>query len=83
MLCAMGMSACMAFVMEANLYLSGALPSIITFPCLNGGEILVTMLCSVTIFKEKLSARKILGIAVTIVGIVLSGNIVSLLLGLG
>lgn len=83
MLCAMGMSACMAYVMKANLYLSGALPSMITFPCLNGGEILVTTLCSVVIFKEKLSARKILGIVVTICGIVLSGNIVNLLHGLG
>lgn len=79
----MGMSVCMAYVMKANLYLSGALPSMITFPCLNGGEILVTTLCSVAIVKEKLSARKILGIAAIICGIVLSGNIVNLLHGLG
>ena len=38
-----------------NTHLSGVLPSVITFPIINGGVILVTTIMSKLFFKEKLS----------------------------
>lgn len=72
----LGMSALMAYVMKANLYLAGALPSMIAFPCLNGGEILVTTLVSACLYKERLTGRKLVGIIVVVVGIVLVGGLI-------
>ena len=45
-----------------NLYLSGKLPSIILFPILNGGVIVLSGAAALIIFKEKLSCKQYLGI---------------------
>lgn len=45
-----------------NLKLSGVIPSQIFFPLVNGGSIVITSLASVIIFKEKLTAKQIIGL---------------------
>ncbi len=44
-----------------NLKLSGIIPSQIFFPVVNGGPVILTSLCSVIIFKEKLTVRQTVG----------------------
>ena len=52
-----------------NLYLSGKMPSVIFFPIVNGGVIVLSGLAAILFFKEKLSVKQtiglILGIAAT------------------
>lgn len=62
-----------ACVNRSNTYLAGALPSVIFFPVMNGGTILLTSLLSVPIFRERPSVRQWLSIAVGIVGILCIG----------
>lgn len=45
-----------------NLKLSGIMPSQIFFPAVNGGSIILSSLCSVIIFKEKITKRQITGL---------------------
>ncbi|MBQ2915541.1 MAG: hypothetical protein IJE51_01995 [Clostridia bacterium] len=52
-----------AFTNKVNLYLSGVMPSIIFFPLVNGGALLLTVLAGFVIFKEKLSKKQSLGMA--------------------
>lgn len=56
-----------------NLYLSGQLPSIIFFPIVNGGAIILSILSSVVLFKEKLPPKKIAGLVCGIVATCLIG----------
>lgn len=58
-------------VNKINTYLSGVFPSIIVFPIINGGAILLSAVLSKFIFKEKLKAIQWVGIMVGILGIVL------------
>ncbi len=55
------------------LYLSGKLPSIIFFPIVNGGVIILSGLASIFLFKEKLPAKKLIGLAVGIIAVCLIG----------
>lgn len=50
-----------AFTNKVNLYLSGAMPSIIFYPLVNGGALILTMLAGFVIFKERLSKKQTLG----------------------
>lgn len=59
------------FVNKINTYLSGVFSSIIAFPVINGGAILLAALFSRIIFKEKLTHIQWTGIAVGVIGIVL------------
>ncbi len=61
---------CMGLVNKMNTYLSGKLPSIIVFPMLNGGGILLTTLLSVFLFKEKLTKKQALGVIVGVLSII-------------
>lgn len=45
-----------------NLKLSGILPSQIFFPAVNGSAILFSSLCSVLVFREKVTTRQIIGL---------------------
>lgn len=54
-----------------NLYLSGKLPSIIVFPVLNGGVIVLSGLAALVLFKEKLTAERYVGLAVGLAAIFL------------
>ncbi len=62
---------CDALMHKINLYLAGAMPSMIVFPVLNGGAIIVSSLLSVLIFKEHLSKRQIWSIGICVVAILL------------
>lgn len=56
-----------------NLYLSGKLPSIILFPILNGGVIVLSGIAAIALFKEKLSRTRYIGIAIGIIAVCLLG----------
>ena len=58
---------------KVNLYLSGVLPSIVFFPIINGGVIILSGIASILVFKEKLNKKQILGIILGIVSICLLG----------
>lgn len=55
------------------LYLSGKLPSVIFFPIVNGGVIILSGLASIFIFKEKLPKKKIAGLIIGIIATCLIG----------
>jgi len=59
---------------KINLYLSGVMSSSVFFPTVNGGGLILTTLCSVIIFKERLSVKQWVGIAVGILSVVLLCN---------
>lgn len=59
---------------KINLYLSGVMSSSVFFPTVNGGGLILTTLCSVIIFKERLSTKQWIGIAVGILSVVLLCN---------
>ena len=65
--------AVMGAVNLINLYLSGKMPSIIFFPTVNGGVIILSGLASLFIFKEKLSPKKMAGLIVGIIATCLIG----------
>ncbi len=54
-----------------NLYLSGKIDSIIFFPAVNGGGLLLTLLSAAIIFKERLTAKQWIGIGCGIASILL------------
>ena len=56
-----------------NLYLSAKLPSIVLFPILNGGVIVLSGLAALLIFKENLSRSEYAGIAIGTLAICLLG----------
>ena len=53
---------CVYSMNHINLYLSGALPSQLFFPLLNGSALILTTLISVLLFKEHLTRRQIYGV---------------------
>lgn len=56
-----------------NIYLTGALDSVIFFPVFNGGVILLASLLAFLIFKEKLSSKRKIGIAIGVIAICIIG----------
>ena len=48
---------------QFNLYLSGVMPSVVFFPIVNGGGLVLATLASVVLFREKLSGRQWVGLA--------------------
>jgi len=61
-------------------YLSGALPSALYFPVLNGGAIVLVAVVSAILFKEKLNKRQLLSTAIGFISIIII-SIGKLLLG--
>ena len=57
---------------KTNLYLSGAMSSMIFFPVCNGGTIVVSALLDKVILKKELTVYKIVSVALGVVGIVLT-----------
>ncbi len=53
-----------------NLTLAGNLDSMIYFPVANGGAMILSVLVSSTVFKERLNKRKLIGVIVGVLGIV-------------
>lgn len=61
---------------RTNIYLTGALPSIIFFPVFNGGVIFLSLLVGVILFKEKLSKKQLFGFALGMISLLIAGNII-------
>ncbi len=59
------------FLNVVNLYLSGVLPSVIFFPMQNGGTTVLSIVCAILLFKEKLDKKKTIGLVLGIVALVL------------
>jgi len=59
---------------KINLYLSGVIDSAIFFPVVNGGNLILSAISSIIIFKEKLSMKKWTGIIIGIVAVILLCN---------
>ena len=53
---------CVAANNKLNLYLSGVIDSVIFFPVVNGGGLVLTTLASLIIFKERLRVKQWIGI---------------------
>lgn len=56
-----------------NLYLSGNMPSIIVFPILNGGVIVLSGIAALIIYKEKLTVQQYLSIGIGIIATCILG----------
>lgn len=56
-----------------NLYLSGALPSVIFFPIFNGAIVLIVTVLGILIFRERLSKKQISGVLLGLLAIILLG----------
>ncbi len=52
-----------ATINQLNLYLSGVMPAAVFFPIVNGGALVLTTLFSVLFFRERLSLRQWIGLA--------------------
>lgn len=57
-----------------NVSLSGIIPSAIFFPVANGGIVILTTLAGAVIFKERLKAVQLLGVAIGLAAIVIIGS---------
>jgi drug/metabolite transporter (DMT)-like permease len=54
---------------KLNLYLSGVMDSAVFFPIVNGGGLVLTTIAAVLLFKEKLTKRQWLGVAIGILSV--------------
>ena len=59
---------------KLNLYLSGVMDSAVFFPVFNGANLIATMLLAIWLFRERLSRRQWIGIAIGIVSVILLCN---------
>ncbi|MEE1048064.1 MAG: EamA family transporter [Clostridia bacterium] len=59
-----------------NIYLTGALPSIVFFPIFNGGVIFLSLITGLVLFKEKLSKKQIIGFVIGLISLMLAGNVI-------
>ena len=60
---------CVAANNKLNLYLSGVIDSVIFFPVVNGGGLVLTTLASLLIFKERLRGKQWIGILLGIASV--------------
>lgn len=58
---------------KVNLYLSGVMSSVILFPVLNGGVIILSALASIFVFHEKLTVRQKLGLIIGVIAVLCLG----------
>lgn len=65
---------CIAINNILNLYLSGAMDSAVFFPIVNGGGLILTTLSALILFREKLSAKRWIGIILGIIAVILLCN---------
>lgn len=59
---------------KLNLYLSGVMDSAVFFPIVNGGGLVLTTLAAVLVFREKLSKKQWVGVAVGILSVLFLCN---------
>lgn len=55
---------------KLNTYLAGVFESVVTFPCVNGGRIVLTAIVSALLFKEKTALRQKIAVVVGVLAIV-------------
>jgi multidrug transporter EmrE-like cation transporter len=60
---------CVAANHKFNLALSGEIPSAVFFPIVNGGNLVLTTLSALIIFKEKLTKRQWIGVTLGILSV--------------
>lgn len=60
-----------AFLNVVNLYLAGVLPSAFLFPIQNGGTTMMSVVVAMTVFRERISGRHAIGMAIAIVALVM------------
>lgn len=60
---------CVAANHKLNLALSGEIPSAIFFPIVNGGNLVLTMLSALMIFKERLTKRQWIGVILGVISV--------------
>ena len=65
---------CVAANNKFNLYLTGVLPTAIFFPIYNVGILILTTLSAIFIFKERLSLKQWIGVAIGIISVVCIRN---------
>lgn len=65
------LGAVMGSANKLNTHLAGVFPSVITFPVVNGGRILLTAVLGAILFREKTNLRQKAGILCGFIGIVL------------
>ena len=70
---------CVAANNQINTALAGLINSIIFFPTFNGLNLLLTLLISIFLFRERFKVRQIIGFVFGLGGIVLLGNVLKLL----
>ena len=63
----------LGLVNKINLFLSGAMPSIIFFPIVNGGVIILAELAAICVFRERPGKKQIVGIVSGIIATILLG----------
>ena len=57
------------FYSQINLYLSGALDSMVYYPIANGGGLLLTVLVSLFVFRERLNKKTLFGVGIGLLSI--------------
>lgn len=62
---------CVALNNKLNLYLAGVMDSAVFYPVMNGGTLMGTTLCACLIFRERLTRRQWIGLAVGILAVIL------------
>ena len=65
---------CAAINNQLNLFLTGIMDSAVFFPIVNGGGLVLTVISSIILFKEKLSIRQWIGIFTGILSVVFLCN---------
>lgn len=61
---------------QINMYLSGVMDSIIFFPVVNGGSMIITTAVGLVFFKEKLTQKQMIGLGLGVVAMFLLCNII-------
>lgn len=62
---------CVAACNAINLFLSGKMPSAVLFPILNGGSLVIVVVASMILFREKLSLKQWIGIILGAIAVLL------------
>ena len=65
---------CAAVNNKLNLRLSGELPSVVFFPVVNGGNLVLTTLLAVLLFKERLTKKQWTGLVIGMISVLLLCN---------
>ena len=68
-ICIVLLGAILGLTNKINVFLAGALPSIVAFPAINGGGILATSILSIIIFKEKTNVRQKFALLAGLMGV--------------